>query len=143
VSSNITTLPLPFALALYIAMSASRINDSFVLSGTAKVCNACLSHAANKLFATLADAEAGRAHPNCRCVAVAGMSISQSQFDQLFVAGPVADRRTPSTGALLASPPATVSAPGISGLVPTVVTIGGVATIVWAAARRHQLGNDH
>ncbi len=112
------------------------------LSPGCSVCNACLNHASNKLFATLADAEAGRAHPNCRCVAVAGMSVSQFQFDQLFAAGPVADRRAPATGAVLASPPATVSAPGISGLVPTVVTLGGVATIVWIAARRHQLSND-
>lgn len=103
------------------------------------VCNACLAHGANKLFATLAAAEAGRAHPGCRCTAVTGISVTQTVFDQLFAAGTVADRRTPSIGALLASAPATVTAPGIGGLVPTIVTVGGLATIGWVAARRRAL----
>ncbi|MCX6522181.1 MAG: hypothetical protein NTZ21_16100 [Actinobacteria bacterium] len=100
------------------------------------VCNACLAHAANKLFATEAAAQAGRAHPGCRCAVVPGMAVAQTVFDQLFVAGSMADRRTPAIGALLASAPATVEAPGISGLVPTAVTVGGLVTIAWIALSR-------
>ena len=100
------------------------------------VCNACLAHAANKLFATEAAALAGRAHPGCRCAVVPGMAVAQTVFDQLFTAGSVADRRTPAIGALLASAPATVEAPGLSGLVPTAVTVGGLLTIAWIAASR-------
>jgi hypothetical protein len=106
------------------------------LSPGCSVCNACLAHAANKLFATEAAAQAGRAHPGCRCVVVPGMSVAQTVFDQLFAAGLTADRRTPAIGALLASAPATVQAPGISGLVPTVITVGGVMTIAWFAISR-------
>ena len=104
------------------------------------VCNACLAHAANKLFATEAAAQAGRAHPGCRCAVVPGMAVAQTVFDQLFVAGSVADRRTPAIGALLASAPATVEAPGISGLVPTAVTVGGLMTIAWIAVSRRAVG---
>lgn len=106
------------------------------LSPGCSVCNACLAHAANKLFATEAAALAGRAHPGCRCAVVPGMAVAQTVFDQLFVAGAVADRRTPAIGALLASAPATVEAPGISGLVPTAVTVGGLMTIAWIAVSK-------
>jgi hypothetical protein len=103
------------------------------------VCNACIAHGANKLFATLADAEAGRAHPGCQCTAVTGISVTQSVFDQLFTAGPSADRRWATVGALLAATPGTVVAPAIRGLVPVAATIGGVAAIGWIAARRRTL----
>lgn len=105
------------------------------------VCNACLAHGANKLFASVADAEAGRAHPGCRCTAVTGISVTQSVFDQLFAAGPSADRRWASIGALLATPPGTVVAPAIGGVVPAVVTLGGLAAIGWVAARRRSLSS--
>ncbi len=104
------------------------------------VCNACLAHAANKLFATEAAALAGRAHPGCRCAVVPGMAVAQTVFDQLFAAASMADRRTPAIGALLASAPATVEAPGISGLVPTAVTVGGLMTIAWIAISKRVVG---
>ncbi len=110
------------------------------LSPGCSVCNACLAHAANKLFASEAAALAGRAHPGCRCAVVPGMAVAQTVFDQLFAAGAVADRRTPAIGALLASAPATVEAPGISGLVPTAVTVGGLMTIAWIAVSRRAVG---
>ncbi len=110
------------------------------LSPGCSTCHACLSHAANKLFASAADADAGRAHPGCRCTVVAGVSVAQSVFDQLFAAAASADRRTVAVGSLLATPVGNVVAPGISGLVPTAITVGGLATIGWVAARRHQLG---
>ncbi|MFN8019963.1 MAG: hypothetical protein U0Q03_00420 [Acidimicrobiales bacterium] len=103
-------------------------------------CNACQAHAANKLFASAADADAGRAHPGCRCTVTTGISVTQTVFDQLFAAGRSADRRTTAIASLLATPIGTVVAPGIGGLVPVVVTVGGLATIAWVAARRHQLG---
>ena len=99
-------------------------------------CNACQAHGANKLFATIADAEAGRAHPGCACLVVPGISVAQTVFDELFAAGPSADRRTPAIGALLASAPGTIVAPGIVGLLPTVVTVGGVLAIGWVTAAR-------
>lgn len=111
------------------------------LSPGCSVCNACLAHGANKLFASQADAEAGRAHPGCRCTAVTGISVTQTVFDQLFSLAASADRRTPSIAALLATPPGTVVAPGIGGLLPTAVTVGGLATIGWIAARRRTMSS--
>ena len=106
------------------------------------VCNACTSHAANKLFATVVDAEAGRAHPGCRCTVVPGISVAQIVFDELFANGATADRRTPAIGALLASAPASVVASGLSGWLPAAVAVGGVVTIGVIAARRRLFCDD-
>lgn len=51
------------------------------------VCSACRSHAANKIFASPADADAGRAHPHCRCSVTALSSVEPHVFDVLFVTG--------------------------------------------------------
>lgn len=50
-------------------------------------CSACRSHAANKRFASAADADAGRAHPHCRCLVVARGTVEGAIYDALFVAG--------------------------------------------------------
>jgi hypothetical protein len=100
------------------------------------VCNACLAHAANKIFETIAAAEASRAHPGCLCTVVPGLTVAQTIADQLFTAGPVVDRRWAAVGALLGSAPASVVAPGISGVLPAAITVGGVLTIGLVAARR-------
>jgi hypothetical protein len=51
------------------------------------VCTACRSHAANKIFASPADADAGRAHPHCRCSVTTLSSVEPHVFDVLFVNG--------------------------------------------------------
>lgn len=59
-------------------------------------CGACRSHAANKLFASAAAANAGRAHVYCRCLVVPLGTIDRDVYDQLFLAGggrPSVDRR--------------------------------------------------
>ncbi|MEZ5247968.1 MAG: hypothetical protein R2713_01745 [Ilumatobacteraceae bacterium] len=45
------------------------------LAPSCSTCNACQAHGANKLFASAAAAEAGRAHPNCLCTVVPGISV--------------------------------------------------------------------
>jgi hypothetical protein len=71
-------------------------------------CQACHSHGANKLFRTQQAANAGRAHPNCKCVIQQGGTLPQGTFVALF--GPVnkphadvVDRRNKKTQAVLAS----------------------------------------
>jgi hypothetical protein len=48
-------------------------------------CASCRSHAANKWFATAAAADAGRAHPFCRCAVVPLLQVSASIYNALFV----------------------------------------------------------
>ena len=50
-------------------------------------CGACRSHAANKLFASAADAAAGRAHAHCRCQVVGRGAVEGAIYDALFVDG--------------------------------------------------------
>ena len=47
-------------------------------------CKACHHHAANKLFATRAAAEHGRAHPACTCMIVRSRAVSTVQRQALF-----------------------------------------------------------
>jgi hypothetical protein len=49
-------------------------------------CNACVRHARNKVFATRAEAEAGRAHANCVCQPRA-VQIDATKFNTLFPSG--------------------------------------------------------
>jgi hypothetical protein len=49
-------------------------------------CNACVHHALNKVFATRADANAGRAHTNCVCQSRA-VQIDAQKFSTLFPSG--------------------------------------------------------
>ena len=58
-------------------------------------CNACVHHASNKVFATRADADAGRAHTNCVCQPRA-VQIDATKFNTLFPSGSGSvDLRTP------------------------------------------------
>ena len=49
-------------------------------------CNACVHHARNKVFATRADADAGRAHAHCVCQPRA-VQIDATKFNTLFPSG--------------------------------------------------------
>lgn len=50
-------------------------------------CQACRSHAANKLFASVSDAEASRAHPFCRCQVAPLVKVDERTYNALFVDG--------------------------------------------------------
>jgi hypothetical protein len=47
-------------------------------------CKACHSHAANRLFATHAAADQGRAHPGCNCKVVRSSVVDPVQWKALF-----------------------------------------------------------
>jgi hypothetical protein len=51
--------------------------------GGCSSCNACIKHAENKLFATSAAADNGRAHPNCDC-AIVHQQVKYSSWVALF-----------------------------------------------------------
>jgi hypothetical protein len=51
--------------------------------GVITTCNACLSHAQHKRFATAAAAEENRAHPGCNC-AILETSESVENFVRMF-----------------------------------------------------------
>jgi hypothetical protein len=50
-------------------------------------CASCRNHAANKWFASAAAADAGRAHPFCKCAVVPLVQIRPDVYDALFVSG--------------------------------------------------------
>jgi hypothetical protein len=52
--------------------------------GGCHACAACHAHAANKLFATRAAAESGRAHPGCKCKVVRGGTFGVKLWADLF-----------------------------------------------------------
>ncbi len=86
-------------------------------TGTCSACSACRCHAANKIFATAADADAGRAHPACKCLVVQLATIAPALYDALFVTGgsvPSVDRRSSETAATLAGAPS-IPAPAGAG----------------------------
>jgi hypothetical protein len=47
-------------------------------------CKACHHHAANRLFATRAAADHGRAHPGCKCTIVRSRAVNAVQWRALF-----------------------------------------------------------
>ena len=47
-------------------------------------CKACHHHAANRLFATRAAADHGRAHPGCQCTIVRSRAVTAVQWQALF-----------------------------------------------------------
>jgi hypothetical protein len=47
-------------------------------------CKACHHHAANRLFATRAAADHGRAHPGCRCTIARSRAVNAVQWRALF-----------------------------------------------------------
>jgi hypothetical protein len=65
-------------------------------------CYACVAHYQNKLFASAAAADAGRAHPRCKCLVREGFTVDPGTYEQLFVDGDTVDRRTPGVNTLLA-----------------------------------------
>jgi hypothetical protein len=65
-------------------------------------CKACHHHAANRLFATRAAADHGRAHPGCKCTIVRSGAVNAVQWQALFGHGHTVrhasvDRRWAST----------------------------------------------
>jgi hypothetical protein len=83
-------------------------------------CGACRSHAANKLFATAADAAAGRAHAHCRCQVVGRGTLEGAVYAALFVDGggrSSVDRRHDWVQAVLAS--SSSSSPAVSTPTPS------------------------
>ena len=71
-------------------------------------CAACRAHASNKIFASAADADAGRAHPRCKCAVTQLASVESYVYDALFVDGGQrvsVDRRWQWVQAALASTP--------------------------------------
>ncbi len=69
-------------------------------------CRACTAHAHNKLFASAAAADRGRAHPGCGCTVVRAGSIPVTTWRALFVRSDGSrrasvDRRTPRVRRLL------------------------------------------
>jgi hypothetical protein len=47
-------------------------------------CKACHHHASNRLFATRAAADHGRAHPGCTCMIVRSRAVNAVQWRALF-----------------------------------------------------------
>ncbi len=71
-------------------------------------CSACQAHALNKIFASAADANGGRAHPHCRCAVTQLALVESYVHDALFVQGgqrASVDRRQQWVQAALASAP--------------------------------------
>ncbi len=69
-------------------------------------CNACRTHALNKIFASPADAHGGRAHPHCKCAVTQLSSVDAHVYEELFVGGgrrTSVDRRWQWVQAALAS----------------------------------------
>jgi hypothetical protein len=50
-------------------------------------CSSCLAHASNKLFASAAAADSGRAHPYCKCLVVPLVELDSDVYDALFRSG--------------------------------------------------------
>ena len=71
-------------------------------------CKACRAHAANKLFASAAAAEANRAHTYCKCRVVPFANMDDGTYNALFVDGgarPSVDLRRQWVQAVLAQAP--------------------------------------
>ncbi len=86
-------------------------------SRTCGGCHACVKHAANKRFATRAAAEAGRAHPGCKCGVEVACAVDTATYAQLFATSASVDLRTPGVSEQLVCAPAnpTVDPPGTPG----------------------------
>jgi hypothetical protein len=73
-----------------------------------RACASCRSHAANKLFASAADADAGRAHLYCKCLVAPLVVLDETVYNALFVDGGArrsVDRRHQWVRAVLARHP--------------------------------------
>jgi hypothetical protein len=105
-------------------------------------CYACIRHAHNKVFATAAAADSGRAHPHCKCVVIPLGVVSPAVYDALFASARSVDRRTPGIDALLARPaprPLTPPASRPHGILPFTgarmvpLALGGFGALVVGA----------
>lgn len=75
-------------------------------------CSACVNHANNKLFATAAAADTGRAHPGCKCRVETACNVDSTTYDQLFNGASSVDLRTPGVSArFVCAPTAPVAEP--------------------------------
>lgn len=98
-------------------------------------CYACVSHYQNKLFATAAAADAGRAHPRCKCKVMAAFTVDDATYAALFATAESADRRTPGVSELLAgstTAPAASAVPADPGSAGLALT--GAPVLALAAA---------
>jgi hypothetical protein len=98
-------------------------------------CAACIAHAANKLFSSAAAADAGRAHPHCKCVVVSLGRIDEGIYRSLFVAGggrDSVDRRYQWAQAVLTHDPPSAMRPA-----PAVRTAPSVQAILVRVRARH------
>jgi len=130
-------------------VSAADEIDTYVLdpvgSGSQKcrvncaACGTCRTHAANKLFSTEKAADAGRAHPFCRCAVILGQPLSSAIHHSLFATTDSVDRRWASTASVLSAEVEQHSVPMVSGFAPVAALVGGAAGVVWLAARRREL----
>jgi hypothetical protein len=102
-------------------------------------CSACVAHAANKLFATKEAADSARAHKGCNCAIVAGQTLTEGTYKQLFAAAPTADRRRSDVTTILGGTVQQHSVPMLVGAGPAVVVGSGVAATLWVVRRRMQL----
>jgi hypothetical protein len=104
-------------------------------------CAACIAHAANKLFSSAAVADAGRAHPHCKCVVVSLGRIDEGIYRSLFVAGggrDSVDRRYQWVQAVLTHDPPSVMRPARApARVPAVRTAPSVQAILVRVRPRH------
>ena len=88
-----------------------RLNPSwgFPASGSGRCecnCNACVRHAANKVFFGRAEAETGRAHLGCVCIAEPLVSsVDVAALRRLSVDGRSVDRRDPAVAGVLGTAP--------------------------------------
>jgi hypothetical protein len=105
-------------------------------------CAACRAHALNKIFASAADADRGRAHPHCRCV-VAQLSVVEPHvFEALFVSGgrrSSVDRRWQWVQAALASAPP-VPTPQSASSQPTANDAAMPETVTGSSPHRQERG---
>lgn len=91
--------------------------DEAALARSCHACRSCHAHAAGKLFASAAAADAGRAHPGCKCTVTQIGTLAAERWIELFgdpgnLARMAVDRRTPWVAAVLAAP--TVSPPQVT-----------------------------
>jgi hypothetical protein len=78
-------------------------------SAEAEACSSCIAHAANKLFASAAAADLGRAHTYCKCSVVPLVQLDKHVYDSLFTNGggrDSVDRRYQWVQAIFAQAPA-------------------------------------
>jgi hypothetical protein len=108
-------------------------------------CASCRSHAANKWFASAAAADAGRAHPFCKCAVVPLVQVSESTYNALFAAAGArasVDLRYQWVQAVLAQSPDATDAPLESGGSDGVRAVVRPTSVLQSASGRRVLYID-